>query len=696
MIFRFLFIAFLLFSTTAFAQPRNVYLLDMTNRNGEANTGNLFSANQLLIIAGLDFSVSTDLNTAIQSGFLVLSSNTETNSFTAAERDSLTAFVNRGGIIVAPSVKDSLLFPLFGVTDYDYSTTRREMNWVSDPGNQAFRWIDDPYELSLKLGDTSYAAVIGTRGYSASNSTVMALFEDQSAAVIRKQTGNGYTYLLGLAWKDLVLRNEQALHYDAARSYSNGFEPQTDVFALFIRGVYLQHTPHAVWKHTSGMNSVSSLIITHDVDATTGVGMMNDFAGYEKSNNIRATYFITTHYMHDSLAKDFYTNYTDTMHILYNTGMEIASHSVSHVPDFDNEMIVPLGTCGYTQSSYQPFWNGSFSSGVTVCGETEVSKNLLETELGVTVRAFRSGYLAYNKNLIVSLENNGYSYNCTHSANNVLTAFPFQAHYGLSMDSAVSSIYEIPNTISDVFQSNPISENNYPDKVNSWHDAYFRNSQNNALTCLMIHPNRYWKIAAEQDLIRRLTTGTRIVTVNEYGDYWKARETVVYSSNLVGDSILYITIDSSSLPLPYEISFVVAGGQTLQQVIIQDQSGTIIQMLQSDWTGNDLIIHSRTFSETYSNFDYVGGQDANAGNPYPNPFVESATIELDLMQAAEVTIQIFDMTGRKVQQQSLGIVNVGHHDLLIPRANLDAGVYVYQILIGEEKRTGKLIVEQNR
>jgi peptidoglycan/xylan/chitin deacetylase (PgdA/CDA1 family) len=687
LVFLFLF----LIGVSGSAQNRNVVLLDMTARNAESTDANRYSLDHLLVISGLDFSNQTVVDSATKAAMIVCSSNIESTSFNQTERDSLYAFVDRGGILVACNVKDSLFFPLFGVSDYQFATTRYAFNWIIAGTDPLMEWINDPLEQNLKLADTSYAASLNTRGYDLTTGTLLAQFENAEAAAIYNGYNNGHAYLLGISWKDIVLRNQQLRHYDAARTFSNGFEAQTDVFAFFLRNIYKKHIPFAVWKHTSGLNSSSTLMITHDVDATTGMKMMTDFAGYEKANNIRATYFITTHYVHDSLAKDFYTSYTDTMRQVLSYGMEVSSHSVSHVPDFGDDNVVSPGTCGNNQATYRPFWNGQFSENVTICGETEVSKLLLENEIGAEVYAFRAGYLAYNKNLIRGLETNGYLFNCTHSANNVLTAFPFRAHYGLSMDSAMSSVYEIPNTISDVFHSDPMNEQNYSQKAIQWSNVLWLNAQNNATTSLLIHPNRLWKIDAEQRMLRLLPIGTRICTVNEFGNYWKARETLQIRSQLISADTLLITVITNGLPLQYEQSFVVDQGQNIDTIIVKDEFGNILPMLQSPWASNDIILHSRAFSESYLHFEYKPELIAEAGL-YPNPISETATIELDLMQEANVVIQVFDMTGRKINEDDKGTMHVGHYDILLNANELSNGTYFYRIVAGGEVITSKFIV----
>jgi len=361
---------FIFLSITCFSQKNRIAIFDLTLRNAEANDGNKFSIEHLLKVSGLPYFVTDSVNLALQSKLIICSSNIEPTSFSQIEKDSLITFVQNGGHLLVTQLKDTILFPFFGVSDYQYGTNRYEYHWQLDSTNSAYRWLNEDNEKKIRLADTSYAASLNTRSYMLTSATALATFEDNTPAFIKNNYGQGTTYVLGINWKDIVLRNQVGAHYKAARSYSNDFEPGTDVFMLFIKALYAKHNNYAVWKHTSGLNSKSSLIITHDVDATSAIkDIMNDFASYEKSNNIKSTYFITTHYMHDSLAKNFWNGYTPDLINVKNKGHEIASHSVSHVPDFDNESIVPEGTCGNTELSYQPFYNGMLSTNVTVCGE---------------------------------------------------------------------------------------------------------------------------------------------------------------------------------------------------------------------------------------------------------------------------------------------------------------------------------------
>jgi peptidoglycan/xylan/chitin deacetylase (PgdA/CDA1 family) len=684
---------FIFLSITCFSQKNRIAIFDLTLRNAEANDGNKFSIEHLLKVSGLPYFVTDSVNLALQSKLIICSSNIEPTSFSQIEKDSLISFVQNGGYLFVTQLKDTILFPLFGVSDYQYGTNRYEFEWEIDNTNSAFRWLDDVNEKTIRLADTSYAASLNTRSYMLTTATALATFEDDSAACIKNNYGLGAAYVLGINWKDIVLRNQVGAHYKAARTYSNDFEPGTDVFMLFIKALYIKHNDYAVWKHTSGLNSKSSLIITHDVDATSAIkDIMNDFASYEKTNNIQATYFITTHYMHDSLAKNFWNGYTQDLINVKNKGHEIASHSVSHVPDFDNESIVPEGTCGNTELSYQPFYNGMLSTNVTVCGETEVSKLLLDRDVNANVKSFRAGYLAYNKKILNSLETNNYAFNSSSSANDVLTAFPFQGHLDLSMNGALSTIYEIPNTISDVFMIDPISEYNYNNKVAQWLNSLKRNADNYAASLLLIHPNRLYKIQAEQNLIRSLPNNTRIIPFEHYGNYWKARENCSFDYQLENDSVLKIIIKNSSLPLHHDLSFVVDKGMLLHKIYVVDENNNPINLLQEQWETDSKILFSERFSENYATYYYTPDGPATVFANYPNPFSTHTTFSFELMKDAQVVMKIYDVSGRFIEEPINDNLELGLYHYSYTNTHLSDGLYFYSITIDDEKPVVKKLI----
>lgn len=69
------------------------------------------------------------------------------------------------------------------------------------------------------------------------------------------------------------------------------------------------------------------------------------------------------------------------------------------------------------------------------------------------------------------------------------------------------------------------------------------------------------------------------------------------------------------------------------------------------------------------------------GDPVPNPISSSSNISLDLLTSSDVEISIYAISGRKVYEKTLGMMNEGSHQItLYPGTQkLSPGAYVFQI-----------------
>jgi len=75
---------------------------------------------------------------------------------------------------------------------------------------------------------------------------------------------------------------------------------------------------------------------------------------------------------------------------------------------------------------------------------------------------------------------------------------------------------------------------------------------------------------------------------------------------------------------------------------------------------------------------------------YPNPFNPSTVISYDLPEASDVTIQVYDMTGRQVATLVNSRMEAGTHEVTFNAGNLASGVYIYRLQAGEHMLTRKL------
>jgi peptidoglycan/xylan/chitin deacetylase (PgdA/CDA1 family) len=676
------------------AQQQKICILDLTRKNADSTTGNLFSIEHILKSGGFSYFLTDSVNLAVKSNIVLPTGNIETTTFSQRERDSISSFVSRGGVLIATNIKDPLLYAPFGVSSTLFNTSRFYIRFQTHCDSTLFQLFDDPYEKEIRLGDTSeYATTIGSRAFSLVSGDTLALYETGEVAASHHAFGSGHTYLLGTQYKEVILRPQVKKDYNASRAYSNSFEPAQDVYVFFISGVIRKHLSHAIWKHTAPCNYKAALVITHDVDATTSMQRFDDYANYERINNIQSTYLITTHYVHDKLAKNFFDGYEEDILRVSQMGHDLQTHSVSHVPDFANENRVAMGNPGNNRYNYTPYYDGSVSSNVTVFGEAEASRGLLQDIIGKDITGFRPGYLAFHPNLINVLDSLHFLFSSGHSANDVMTHFPFFSHTDLDMHGRLTHVLEIPNTISDVFAEDPITEGNFPEKVARWETAFQKAYNNNTSTVLLIHPTRYYKLYAEQLLLQWLPQDAVVSNISEYGNYWRNRDEIGINPTSNGDTLI-VQLSQLQENVDPLFSMVVQNGKDFAKIKVLDANGAEMDLEKTAWETNNIIIHSPCKRPTYTNYSITEQPQNGNVRVSPNPSTGSnAYLHLELMEESQVDISVFNMAGQAIYHQlEKEKYNLGVYD--IPLSGLAAvrGLYIIRVIVGQDTYYLKWVV----
>jgi hypothetical protein len=80
------------------------------------------------------------------------------------------------------------------------------------------------------------------------------------------------------------------------------------------------------------------------------------------------------------------------------------------------------------------------------------------------------------------------------------------------------------------------------------------------------------------------------------------------------------------------------------------------------------------------------------GQNYPNPFNASTVIKYSLLHASTVSIEIYDVIGRKVESLIQGEQQAGHHQAVWNAKDHPSGMYFYRIQAGEYTATRKMVV----
>jgi hypothetical protein len=83
--------------------------------------------------------------------------------------------------------------------------------------------------------------------------------------------------------------------------------------------------------------------------------------------------------------------------------------------------------------------------------------------------------------------------------------------------------------------------------------------------------------------------------------------------------------------------------------------------------------------------------DFGLGETYPNPFNSQTAVSYQLSAVSRVSLKLYDVAGRLVSNQELGIRNPGSHRAIINGERLASGVYFLKLAAGNRIATRKIV-----
>ncbi|MCH6553597.1 MAG: polysaccharide deacetylase family protein [Acidobacteria bacterium] len=527
-----------------------------------------------LELLGIPFVATTEVEEAVRRPFVVTGGILFNTELTPTEREVLYAYVERGGVLLATQVQGNMFFPLFGLVDAATSRTNFSVHFT-DVNDPALRYLNRPEERSVSLGDPSlYSETVWSTEYTPGRRTkVLAQYENGAAALTLYAYGRGLAYALGLGFKETTLLPQLARSFEAARRWINSFEPSGDVFRLLLRGLYEDSVHPFLLVHTVPEGRETALVLSHDVDARESFRNSLTFARMEASLGVRSTFFVTTKYFRDATDIDYYTpDRMEWIKQVREMGFEVGSHSVSHSLTFDE---FPLGSQEVDLQSYRP-------ARPTVSGEVRVSKQLLDRDLNQDTKGFRAGYLRYPNELLRVLEESGYGFDSSVSAQYVLTNFPYFGFRRRALDAEQSNIVVVPVTLDD--SRDFLTPKTQEKVLRTWTEIIRANAENGATTCLLIHPtDTSYKLQTERRLIAaHLGDETWIGDVGSLARFWRdrARLRPVVRRGKDGGAVIVLNLRRAELP----------SGQAL---VVEAQPGASVPQIV-DAAGEPIAVRART------------------------------------------------------------------------------------------------------
>jgi flagellar hook assembly protein FlgD len=96
--------------------------------------------------------------------------------------------------------------------------------------------------------------------------------------------------------------------------------------------------------------------------------------------------------------------------------------------------------------------------------------------------------------------------------------------------------------------------------------------------------------------------------------------------------------------------------------------------------------------------DFFGVNDYNndlskLSQNYPNPFSATTTIDYTLVNSSNVSVEVFDITGKSVKSISEGYKSAGSHQVSLDATNLNNGIYYYSFKTDAGQITKKMVVK---
>jgi hypothetical protein len=272
-------------------------------------------------------------------------------------------------------------------------------------------------------------------------------------------------------------------------------------------------------------------------------------------------------------------------------GWDIGSHTVSHYKQLSS---ISEGDPNVTFKSYDPLNN------ITVQGEVRVSKELLDRDIpGQNTIAFRAGDLEYPYSLVKVLEESGYMYNSTYSANDVLTAYPFLALRERNLASDESSVFEFPVTLDDSLGY--LTPDTVDRAVDIWLEVIRANMDNEAITVLLIHPSDTrkdtFKLEAQESVMKKIIEMDGWMgDLTTFGNFWRDRHTTSFDTFIDKDGALTIRIKKKAIAISTTLGFVV-GNVKDTKVVVQDTDGTILDYVSESSDSKIYLRRSENISD---------------------------------------------------------------------------------------------------
>ena len=192
-------------------------------------------------------------------------------------------------------------------------------------------------------------------------------------------------------------------------------------------------------------------------------------------------------------------------------------------------------------------------------------------------------------------------------------------------------------------------------------------------------------LGTENGLYKTTTPGS-LSAFEEVGDFRGVPVTVLCQQNAdfpivrhTGhDGVEEVNYVFPKTKWPYAIYIGTFGrGIFMDSTYVTDHTNEIVNKDDDpDWTG----------------IPTVNGNGTGSVRFYPNPAVSTTTMELTIANSGKAIVNIYDLNGKLVRSEQLGTVSEGTTVRTLDCQGLAHGMYLVNVLVGNERTTAKLLV----
>jgi cytochrome c peroxidase len=196
------------------------------------------------------------------------------------------------------------------------------------------------------------------------------------------------------------------------------------------------------------------------------------------------------------------------------------------------------------------------------------------------------------------------------------------------------------------------------------------------------HSNPDWKALANANMGKHKVPTLRNVDQRPGNGYVKA-----YSHNGVFKSLkeivhFYNTRDVASWPPP-EVPQNINTSELGNLGLTENQEDAIVAFMKTLTDGYQIPKPGHFPTSGLSASLIVAG---------PNPFNPSTKLNYNLQEGAEISMEVFNITGQKVATLQKGFMSAGEHQVTFNANNLPSGIYIVALQTGKQLLTQKLML----